>query len=156
MILARLKESLYLVYSNNILLIFMSLVLVVYMAGYHNSHPYNTILWPGDYFIRNWLLLKMHSGFWIKLLFFIPVAMAVMDLINVSIKKPMILLILLASLAFFMPSWLIEQRYYLPTFFFLLLFLPSEKPVFERATLIQSVFLACLTIYGIHTDLFYL
>ena len=55
-----------------------------------------------------------------------------------------------------MPSWLIEQRYYLPAFALFMLFRESASPRVERALLAVNVVMALSLFVGITEGWFFL
>lgn len=98
-----------------------------YWFGFTADHPYNVNY--GDYFLRNAILIFFTSSGFLKILFFIPVALAALWLWVAPLRRNWWLLYPFTVLVL-LPAWLIEQRYYLiPLSFFLLAREPESAAV---------------------------
>lgn len=104
-------------------------VFLFYLLTFTNSHSYN-VQW-GNYFIRNAILIFSTQTAAHKALFFIPVFIAIAALISTRLERPAHYLLYPASIFFLVPSWLVEQRYYMIPF---TLFLVFAGPFFPSHT----------------------
>jgi alpha-1,2-glucosyltransferase len=110
----------------------LAVLFAVFWFGFDVDHPYNT-QW-GDLYMRNAVLIFFTSTWFLKLLLFVPIALAVLSLMVAPLRQHGWLLYPFTIL-FLLPSWLIEQRYYLiPLSLFLLVREPVEDLV-ERLQL---------------------
>jgi alpha-1,2-glucosyltransferase len=125
----------------------------LYVLTFRNTHPYNT--GQADYFLHNWVLIAGTSSALHRLLFFVPVAMALMSLMVTRLKRPSCYFLYLATALFLLPSWLIDPRYYYIPFALFLLFLDDEYRWPLWATLALSVPLSLLQLWGIKTGDFF-
>ena len=128
--------------------------LALYFFTFDNSHPYNNIL--PDYFLRNAVLTTVAGSLWMKIAFLIPVLLAALDLARAMRERKAIVVIVIASVLAVLPSWLIEQRYYIVSFALLLLFLPESTRRAERLTTLQCAVLSGIFMWGIQQRLFFL
>ncbi|MEQ1759345.1 MAG: hypothetical protein ABL986_13565 [Vicinamibacterales bacterium] len=112
--------------------ILLMAALALFWFGFSNDHPYNRE--QGDFFIHNGLLIFFTSSWLLKLAFFVPVALTLVSLRSVRLTAHAWLLYPV-TVAFLLPSWLIEQRYYLIPF---TLFLLVREPVDKRAEWVQT------------------
>jgi len=109
----------------------LAVFFTVFWIGFSVDHPYNT-QWS-DLFMRNAVLLFFSSTWFLKLLFFVPVALVTLLLCVVRLRRHWWLLYPFAIL-FLLPAWLIEQRYYLIPF---ALFLLAREPVKDLVERVQ-------------------
>lgn len=86
-------------------------VCVFYLVSFTNTHHYNVKY--GEYFIRNAILIFATQDLAHKLLAFIPVFIALAALVSTKLERPAQYLLYPASVLFLIPSWLVEQRYYI-------------------------------------------
>jgi alpha-1,2-glucosyltransferase len=100
--------------------------------GFVVDHPHN--LERADYFLPNALLQYVASGPLPQALCFVPVAIAVVWLCSVPMRAPWPLL-LLFSVLFLLPEWLVTPRYYLIP---LALFLAAREPASPAAERVQT------------------
>jgi hypothetical protein len=129
-----------------------ALLFALYMFTFDSAHPYNNIapqIWP-----RNAVLMAVASGLWLKLLFFVPIMLAALDLAADIRERPILIPVMLASVAFLLPVWLIEQRYYIVSFALVLLFRSDAGRIVERLTTLWCALLAVVFIYGYRQALF--
>jgi alpha-1,2-glucosyltransferase len=94
------------------------------------DHPYN----QETNFLRNQILIWATAAPIHKLLFFLPIALACASLPSVRLS-PGRWLVYPATVAFLLPSWLIEQRYYLIPF---VLLLADREPLDPRIEWAQA------------------
>jgi alpha-1,2-glucosyltransferase len=105
----------------------LCVLFVTFWLGFSVDHPYNTQL--SEPFLRNDVLTFFSSTRVSRLLFFVPVALAVLWLRTVRLRGHWWLLYPFTIL-FLLPAWLIEQRYYLiPLSLFLLAREPSSRSI---------------------------
>lgn len=98
-----------------------------YWVGFVNDHPWNNL--GIRYFLRNAALVFFSSSVPLKLVFFVPVAFAVLGLWATPLRRPGWLLYATTALSL-VPLWLVEQRYYLiPLTLFLLMRQPAPAAV---------------------------
>lgn len=116
------------------------LIFIIYILTFINNHPYN-IDW-GDYFIRNRILIYFTSTLFLKTIFFIPILISIYSLSKMKFYFNKYLIFLI-SIIYLLPSWLIEQRYYIIPFTMYLLFIKKEKSKFN---IIQSIYSFILTL----------
>ncbi len=114
-------------------------VYLFFLVSFTNTHPYN-VKW-GDYFIRNAILIFSTQDLAHKTLFFMPISIALAALISTELDTPAQYLLYATSVLFLIPSWLVEQRYYIIPF---TLFLVSAHSFFspdsiKTHTRIQSI-----------------
>ena len=153
-IIERSKENIRFALAHQHVALLLALLLAVYLFTFQNSHPYNHI--NPNYFIRNWFLVTFTAGLPLKMLFFIPIVLAVLDLARAMTERPALILIVLASVLTLLPSWLIEQRYYITSFMLILLFRPSCSQRTEQIMSLMCALLSVLLIYGIQQNLFFI
>ena len=109
----------------------LGVLFVTFWRGFSVDHPYNTQL--AEPFLRNDVLTFFSSCWFSRLLFFVPVALAVLSLRTVRLRRHWWLLYPFTIL-FLLPAWLIEQRYYLIP---LSLFLLAREPISDLVERIQ-------------------
>jgi alpha-1,2-glucosyltransferase len=109
----------------------LGVLFATFWLGFSVDHPYNTQL--DEPFLRNDILIFFSSTWLSRLLFFVPVALAVLSLRVVRLRSHWWLLYPFAIL-FLLPAWLIEQRYYLIP---LSLFLLAREPLTDLVERIQ-------------------
>lgn len=130
-------------------------LLVLYLFTFQtNPHAWNKI-W-GDYFVRNAILLFFTSHLLLKLLFFVPVLLAVLDILANPLKQPAFALTYPLTILYLLPSWLVDPRYTIIPFAFLLLFRDEENATVETDTTIYYVLTSLILLIGIRYDLFFL
>jgi hypothetical protein len=101
----------------------------VFWAGFVNDHPHNNE--RAGYFLPNAVLIAFSSTPLMKLLFFVPVALTLVCVTSVPMKKPWWLL-LPFTIVFLLPEWLVVPRYYLIPMSLLLLARERTSPWSER------------------------
>jgi len=131
--LSNAKNIFHFISKYKIVLLGVALFYVVFMFTFHNTHPYNT-QW-GNYFLRNRLLILFSCTNVHKIIFFLPVCYAVLSLCVTPLKSKYFWLMYATAFLFLIPSWLIEQRYYMIPFAFFLLMKKEDKKWMEVVTL---------------------
>ncbi len=138
--------------KNKKIIIIIAIVFLIYMFTFVNDHPYN---WSG-YFIRNKILIYFTSTIVLKTLFFIPIAYSILSISVTKLHRKSFYILYPATLIYLLPSWLIEQRYYLIPFILFILFKKEESKFVEYLTITFYV-LASTGIYlGIRNNFFFL
>jgi len=126
----------------------------LYLATFVNDHPYNQI--GLNFFLRNQILVAADANLGSRVLFFLPVLLGALSLWVIPLRRGLLYLLLPVSLLFVMPSWLIEQRYYLVPYTLYLLCMERQRPFVERALLVYGVLLSGVFFAGIQQQLFFL
>ena len=109
----------------------------LFVFGFAADHPYNEELG----FLRNQILTWSTASWTHMLVFFLPIAITVVSAPSVRLSQSG-WLAYVATLAFLLPAWLIEQRYYLIP---LALLLADREPVDPRIEWTQVGFGAVLS-----------
>jgi alpha-1,2-glucosyltransferase len=109
----------------------LGVLFVTFWLGFSVDHPYNTQL--AEPFLRNDVLTFFSSTWLSRLLLFVPVALAVLSLRTVRLRRHWWLLYPFTIL-FLLPAWLIEQRYYLIPLSLLLL---AREPISDLVERVQ-------------------
>lgn len=112
---------------------------VIYMIFAWNSHGYNQDI--NSYFLRNRILAHTTSNPWTQMFGFIAVSLGLASFMVTRMQKPWIYL-LGASILCLLPSWLIEQRYYIIPYALFLLF---RAPNTSRTEVSLAIYEAILT-----------
>ncbi|QLG89239.1 hypothetical protein HQ393_13865 [Chitinibacter bivalviorum] len=154
LVLSRTKENIRFAMAQRHIGLMVALFFALYLFAFSNTHPYNNL--SEDLFIRNWILMKVFASFWLKMLFFIPIALAALDLARSMQQRPPLRIVVLASLLFLMLSWLIEPRYYMISFALIMLFRPDGSPNAEKMTSMYCALLSILVIYVTHQNMLFL
>jgi alpha-1,2-glucosyltransferase len=124
----------------------------LYMFNLLVDHHYNQLT---GYYLHNTLMKYVTSTVVLRLLFFIPILIAVLDIAANQLQQKVFVLVYPATALFLMPSWLIEARYCMIPVVLLLLFRKEENPGVERITTIMWVIASFLLIRGIQrTEVF--
>ncbi|GLS04449.1 hypothetical protein GCM10007860_15960 [Chitiniphilus shinanonensis] len=132
----------------------LTLLLMVYLFGFTNSHPYNQV-YP-EYFLRNMVLMTMVSSVWIKVLCFPLMALALCDFLARCPGRPAWVVIGVFAVLAVVPAWLIEQRYYMVPLLLMLLYRDEEAPWAEAATTWFYLFAGAVCTYGMTTHRFFM
>lgn len=115
----------------------LATVFVVFWFGFAADHPYN----EEHGFLRNQILAWAVASPTHRLAFFLPIALTCLSLPSLRLS-PAGWLVYPATVAFLLPSWLIEQRYYLIP---LALLLADREPLDPRVEWTQVGFAAVLS-----------
>lgn len=124
----------------------------IYLATFQNSHPYN----QHPFHLRNYVLMLFTAALPYKIVFFFPIALALCNLVATPLKNRTFFWLYPFTVCALLPSWLIEQRYYIPSFAFYLLFMQKENETVEKVTAVYDGILSSFFIYGIGKELFFL
>ena len=126
---------------------------VLYFGTFRVDHPNNIGL---NYFVRNALLETMNASTGAGVVTSVAIALAVLSLCVIRLRQPVQYLIYPFAALSVMPSWLIEQRYYLPAFTLFMLFRESASPRVERTLLAVNVIMAFCLFVGVTEGWFFL
>ncbi len=154
LVLSRTRDNIRFALAQQHTGLMLAVLFALYLFAFNNTHPYNNV--NEDLFIRNWILMKIFASFELKILFFIPVVLAILDLAHSLQQRPILLPILFASLLFLMPSWLIEPRYYMISFALIMLFRPDGRLAVEKLTSMYCALLSVLVLYATHQNMLFL
>ncbi len=86
----------------------------------------------------------------------VAIALAVLSLFVIRLRRPVHYLIYPFAAISVMPLWLIEQRYYLPAFALFMLFRESASPRVERTMVVVNVVIALYLFDGVARGRFFL
>ena len=125
----------------------------LYFGTFRVDHPNN--IWF-NYFVRNALLETMTASTSAGVVTSMAIALAVLSLCVIRLRQPVQYLIYPFAALSVLPSWLIEQRYYLPAFALFMLFRESASPRVERTLLAMNVVMALCLFVGIAEGWFFL
>lgn len=117
---------------------------IIYQLTFNNDHPYNNI--SPDYFIRNYILMHFTASPLMKAIFLIPILFAFWSLIVTKLSRKLWYLFYFFTFLFLLPSWLIEQRYYIIPFTLFILFRDGQSLLTERVTVIYNIILLFILI----------
>ena len=126
----------------------------IYMFTFVIDHPFN-LQWA-DYFLRNRVLLFFSSTTLLKVLFFLPIAYSVLSIIVTKLWHKPFYLIYPFTFLYLIPSWLIEQRYYLIPFTLFILFREERSKLVEYLSLVMYVAASSALFVGIQRGMFFL
>jgi alpha-1,2-glucosyltransferase len=126
----------------------------LYLLAYKTDHIYNNF--APDFFLRNYVLMAITASPLLKVLAFIPMALAALDMLANSIRRRELAVVYLFILLVLLPSWLVEQRYYIVPFALLLLFRRDDGPLVEPLTSLYYVAVSMIFVYGIQNNYFFL
>jgi alpha-1,2-glucosyltransferase len=115
----------------------LAVTFALFWFGFAADHPYN----EEHGFLRNQILAWATGTRTHSLVFFLPIAIAGLSLPSVRLSRAG-WLVYPATVAFLLPSWLIEQRYYLIP---LALLLADREPVNARIEWVLVAFSAVLS-----------
>lgn len=138
--------------ENKTYFLYIAFFFVFYLLTYKNDHPYNNYTGIDDPFyfnLRTRLLVFSCSGLWQKVLYFIPAAYAALSIRVTKLSDKSFYLLWPFTVLYLAPSWLIEQRYYMLTYSFFILFKEEESPLVEYSTIVLYVLLTIFLFDGI-------
>jgi len=126
----------------------------LYILTFKSNHPYN----GGHltFFLRNKLLVYFTANTFRKVLFAIPIIYAILSIIVTKLKKKSFYLLYPFTILFLLPSWLIEQRYYIIPFVLFILFRKKQSKIVEYSTIALFVVSSAILFYGITKGLFFI
>ncbi len=134
------------------LLALLPLGYAFYMLTFVNDHPNNQL----DYFLRNKILMFSTSSLLWKSVFFVPTAFATLSLAVTRLKRPSHYLLYPVTVLALIPSWLIEQRYFLVPFALFLAFRERRHWIVEWAHVVLYTGLTGFFLWGIREGRFFL
>jgi alpha-1,2-glucosyltransferase len=153
LVLGRLGTSLRYAREHRAAALAIAAAFVVYLLAFENTHPYNNE--REDYYLHNYLLMTLAGSTLRKVVFFVPMALALLDLIAAPGFRRQRAAILLVTALTLLPSWLIEQRYYIIPFALLMLFRDEESPRLESVGALYAIGISAWLLYGIRTVQFF-
>ena len=148
------KKVIGFVKKNNWILLVILFLFIIYMKFFIVNHPYNFI--APDYFLRNMILGYFGKNILIKCLLFLPIAYSLLSLCVIELRRKSFYLLYIFSFLFLLPSWLIEQRYYLIPLSFFILFKREENKFVENWTIAIYFFMSILLFYFIGIGKYFL
>jgi len=135
-------------------LVFIVVFFGFFMLTFINNHPYN-IGW-GDYFLRNMILIFFSQTVLLKSLFFIPVLGTVLSLSVTKLANKKYYLLYPLTLLFLLPSWLIEERYYLIPIVLFVLFKRERNDWTDYATVVLNAIMTFVIFYVVSHGIIFL
>lgn len=129
-------------------------IFLFYVKFFIVNHPYNLIM--SNYFLRNAILAYFNSNFLIRSALFLPIAFSILSLCVTELRRKSFYLLYAFSFLFLLPSWLIEQRYYLIPFAFFILFKKEENKWVENLNILYYIVVSFILIYFIGSRIFFL
>jgi alpha-1,2-glucosyltransferase len=140
--------------KNRRIIIWIVCTFLIYMFTFVVDHPFN-LQWA-DYFLRNRVLLFFSSTVLLKILFFIPIVYSLLSIVVTKLQNKSLYLIYPVSFLYLIPSWLIEQRYYLIPFALFILFREEKSKLVEHLSLVMYLTASAVLFYGIRIGIFFL
>jgi hypothetical protein len=129
----------------------------LFVLTFRVDHQFNAIV-PEFFasFLHNQILHWSVQNHVTETLSFIPVLLGVWLLWDWPFREARFRWILPLYFALLSQQWLIEQRYYMPLFAFLVLTRKTTDPLTERTQLVWQVVLSALAVWGMARDIFLL
>ncbi len=127
---------------------------VFFLFTFVNDHPDNQAMY--SFFLRNRILVFFTASVALKLLFFLPVAYSVLSLAVTRLWHRSFVLLYPLTVIFLVPSWLIEQRYYLIPFILFVLVRERRSNALEYITTVLYVMVSLGLLAGIAQGAFFL
>lgn len=124
----------------------IAVLFLVYLFAFKSDHPWNNILF--DYFLRNELLRFINQNLITKALFFIPIPISLIYLLKIKDRLKLKLPFLIFTVIFLTLSWLVDPRYYIIPFSFILLMKTEESKKIEFITVIIYLFTSIFIFIG--------
>jgi alpha-1,2-glucosyltransferase len=135
-------------------LLVLAAAFALYLFGYRTDHAYNNIL--PDVFLRNFVLMKITASPTVKVLAFVPMALALLDMLANRTRRRELAVVYVFTFLALVPTWLVEQRYYMIPFALLLLFRRDDGERVEAVTSAYYVATSLIFVYGIKNNYFFL
>lgn len=126
----------------------------IFFGTFRVDHPYNDP--ANDYFLRNRVLEAVTSSPVAGVVASLAITLALLSLCVIRLRRPIHYLIYPFAVVSVVPSWLIEQRYYLPAFALFMLFRESASRRVEYAILSVNAGVALWLHVGIVNAWFFL
>jgi len=139
--------------KNKKIIVAILCLFIFYMLTFVNNHIFNTM--GGDHFLRNKALIYFTSSLLLKAIFFLPIAYSILSLFVTKLKDKSFYLLYPFTALYLMPSWLIEQRYYLIPFALFILFKKEKTKLIEYSTIILYIILSIAIFYWIKNNIFF-
>ncbi len=140
--------------KNKRIILFLIIFFIFYLLTFKNTHPYNQE--AHSFFLRNQILLFFTSSIALKVIFFLPIAYTLLSLSVTKLPSKACYLMYPTTILYLLPSWLIEQRYYLIPFALFLAFKEKKSNAIEYLTILAYIALALYFFYGIRHLKFFL
>jgi alpha-1,2-glucosyltransferase len=148
------RKIVLLINKHKLIIAGIALFYLLFILSFSNDHPFNT-QW-GNYFLRNAVLIFLNSSWLYKTVFFVFVMFSILSLCVTELKRKNFYLYYLFTFLFLIPSWLIEQRYYIIPFTLFLLFKKEDKKWVEISTLVLLVAVSGLFYLVIRSNKYFL
>lgn len=140
-----------LVDKNKWMILLWIVGLGLFLVTFHPNHPYN--LKP--FYLRNQILMFFSSDYISKIIFYIFMVFGLLSIaVTKSANKYLYLLYPFIILSL-MPSWLIEQRYYIIPMALLMLFKKRKTDWADYLSIILYLTLTIVLLSGIRVDRFF-
>ncbi len=140
--------------QNKKIILLLAVFLVFYLFTFKNTHPYNQEAY--NFFLRNQILNFFTSSLFLKILFFLPIAYSMLSLSTTKLPSKACYLIYPTTILYLLPSWLIEQRYYLIPLALFLALKEKKSNAIEYLTILAYIALSLYFFYGIRYLKFFL
>ncbi len=140
--------------SRKVVLLIVIIFLIIYVVTFRGGHPWNNILF--DYFLRNEVIRIINRDLLIKVVFFIPMAISLIYLLSIKLHnevKPLLYPFIIIFLVF---SWLVDPRYYIIPFSFLLILKIEESKKVEFITIIFYMILSFCIFFATLNRIFFI
>jgi alpha-1,2-glucosyltransferase len=154
LVLGRMRRSVRWVGRHRLAVPGLGAAFILYLLAFENTHPYNSV--HGEYYLHNRLLIALGGSAVWKAVFFIPVAVAIADLIAAADFRAQRGAILLVAALYLAPSWLIDPRYCVVPFALLMLFRRDEAPWLENVDALYAIGMSAFLLEGIRAGRFFL
>ncbi len=136
------------------IILLLLVILMFYLFTFKNTHPYNQEAY--NFFLRNQILNFFTSSLFLKILFFLPIAGSMLSLWTTKLPSKACYLMYPTTILYLLPSWLIEQRYYLIPFALFLALKERKSSAIEYFTILAYIALSLYFFYGIRHLKFFL
>lgn len=145
LVIFKIKEIIHPFQNNKVSILFILIAFLLYMTTFSVTHVWNI---NEPWYLRNKVLDIFAFTMIGKVLFFIPIILAVLTLIKTKLYSKEMMLIYPFSIISLLPFSLIDPRYYFPQLMLLLLFRKPEKSKKEIIITIYFAILATLLMLG--------
>jgi alpha-1,2-glucosyltransferase len=152
--LANLPKIIEKIKQNKKIIPLLLAIFIFYFFTFQNTHPYNQPQY--SFFLRNQILLFFTSSLFLKILFLLPIAYSILSIWATKLPSKACYLIYPTAILYLLPSWLIEQRYYLIPFALFLALKEKKSNTVEYLTIIMYITLSLYLFWGIRYVEFFL
>lgn len=128
--------------------------LILYMVTFINDHAYNQDLQSA--FFRNRMLVYVTMEFWHMVGAWVLIAYALLSTAVTQFHRREYMLLFPLTVLYLLPSWLIEQRYYLIPFTLFLLLRRNERPAVEWPQALFGIIFTGVLFYMVAERWFFL